>query len=208
MRAYVSPQFVFEREPNQLDRAVRVGKQVVAVAQALLNGQANETSAQARLYESDDSLEAYGFAFTEHWRDVLGDRLNHGVRLRTTQLPYQIEVTITKDDTLPKPPGIDSQYKANLDFVVTQPKGRSTRLRFESRTTHPSDDVVLPGGCVPVTFFSQVLPLREDGRVNSSGWGMYTHDEAAELNEVAVRLMREIDAAAVIPGALEITDLD
>jgi len=208
MRAYVSPEFVFDREPTRRDAIARIGERALIAMRALfeLDNKTRPIELQ-RVFESDASLREYGSAFTERWRVVLEDRLESGVCLRTTQLPYRIDATLTEGDASPCPPEIESRCETVMDVTVTQPGGHATYLRMESQTTRVKENAVYRPGCRPSAFSAVVLPLHADGRTDTGSRGTRTYAEAAELDDVMVRVMQELDAASAVPGALEIIDL-
>jgi len=208
MRAYVSPEFVFDREPTRRDAIARIGERALIAMRALfeLDNKTRPIELQ-RVFESDASLREYGSVFTERWRAVLGDRLKDGVHLRTLHLPYRIDTTLREDDTVPYPPEVESRCETVMDVTVTQPGGHATYLRMESRTTRLKEGAVYRSGHRPAPFFAIVSPLHADGSVDNDGRSTYTYAEAAELHEVMVRVMQELDAASAVPGALEIIDL-
>lgn len=158
------------------------------------------------MYQADKDLKTKGLAFTERWRDILGDRLNNGVLLRTTRLPYTIEATMRKDDDLPQIENAQRQYMTFMDIVVTQESGRVNRFEYSSHTTVMEQGLEYLEGVEPDVYSNFVAPCHEDGRINSDGWGTYTYTESAQLNEVAMRVMSELDREHSV-GKLDIIDV-
>jgi hypothetical protein len=198
MKPFTSPELVFNRPPNQLDRASRFGKMTVNFVRAVIsNGEKAPGKLEQESIDLEERLKYRTYDFAETWRENLGDRLETGVCLRVDSNPdYTIDALISKRDKIFESELQNDSYRTQLAVAITQKSGLVSRWKISTwKSLFSEAKQGRPASDSRASSYADIKPLNEKWNINGDGWGYYLNQEIADLNKLALSVLDQIDQA-------------